>query len=128
MVSELAAPDVPTEAGTLTVVCAEAPAAMVPTATGSGVAVSEPALTLVSVTLVAAVCPVLLIVSCTTTLVLVRLSTLVTIRLAGVAAAGLTEMVFDAFAVVKPLVLVGVKVTESGWFAPACSTVPADGL
>ena len=113
MVSELATPGAPTEAGTLTVACAEAPAAMVPTASGSGVAVSEPTLTLVSVTLVAAVCPVLLIVSCTTTLVLVRLSTLVTTRLAGVAAAGFTVMVFDALAVVKLLVSVGLKVTES---------------
>jgi hypothetical protein len=99
-VSELAAPEAPTEPGTETIACAEAPAPIVPIVCGSGVAESEPTLTLVRTTLAAAVPPVLAIVSWTTTLPVLRVSTFVTTRSAGDdgGAAGFTVIVVDAVA------------------------------
>jgi hypothetical protein len=101
-VIELAAPEAPTEAGTPTVAVAEVPAPMVPIFCGSGVAVSEPTLTLESTTFVASVPPVLAIASVTTTLPPMRVSTLVTIRLAGDAGAdaAFTVILVDPLAAV----------------------------
>ena len=97
--SELAAPEAPTEPGTVKVACAEAPAAMVPMAWVAGVAVVLPTLTEVTVTPDAGEPPVLAMVSWTITLPLTRVSVLVMTRLAGEAAA-LTVMVVVAEAVV----------------------------
>jgi hypothetical protein len=100
IVMELAAPDAPAELGTVTVADAEAPAAMVPIWSGSGVAASAPTLTVERTTFVAEVPPVLEMVIWTTTLPPLRVSILVTERLAGVVDAGFTVMVVEAFAVV----------------------------
>ena len=61
-VSEPAAPETPTEPGTVTVAGAEAPGPIVPTVCGSVAPVSAPTLTPVSTTFAAAVPPVFAIV------------------------------------------------------------------
>lgn len=125
----LAAPGVPTESGTLTVACTDAPAAIVPRFCGKGVVVSAPILTPVSVTLDAAVPPVLVIVSWAITFPPERVKALVTTRLGDVkGGAEFTVIVVVALAVVKRTVSLGVKVTESISLLPTGKTVPAAGL
>ena len=127
--SELGAPEAPTEAGTGTVACAVCPGPMLPMLCGNGVPASAPTFVLFSMTFAAAVPPVLAMVIWTVTLLPERVSRLVTTRLAGLEdPAGFTVIVVVSVAVVYRIALAGVKVTDSVWPLPGESTVPAGGL